>query len=193
MTNGLFSLQYYVIFSFKYRQQNVDLNPSKKSLVFVKIRNRKLHLYVQISYTWNLYLRKSTHLRKDAASLHFCLKESSENMIFPWNRNIRTLMKIWSFLSFSQIFVIWKFFFQCSDTSMWIYSYACIIHMADFSVKHKSQFLLPDTYRWALEAMYHFKLCWMLLFFNSNLHFESSVLFSLLLFLKDAVCCYNAL
>ena len=89
LTNGLFSLQYYVIFSFKYRQQNVDLNPSKKSLVFVKIRNRKLHLYVQLSYTWNLYLRKSTHLRKDAACLHFCLKESSENMISPWNRNIR--------------------------------------------------------------------------------------------------------
>ena len=29
------------------------------------------------------YLHKSTNLGKDAAFLHFCLKEGSENMIFP--------------------------------------------------------------------------------------------------------------
>ena len=40
-------------------------------------------------------------MRKDAASLHFRLKESSENMIFPWNGNIWKL-KILSFHKFSQ-------------------------------------------------------------------------------------------
>ena len=98
------------IFLLKYRQRKVDLNTSKKSLVFVTIR----HLYVQLSYTKISYLRKNTHLRKDAAFLHFRLKESSENMIFPWNGNIRKLTKIWSFLPFSQILVRRKFKFSCS-------------------------------------------------------------------------------
>ena len=101
------------IFSLKYRQRKVDLNTSKKSFVFATIRHRKFHLYVQLSYTKISYLRKNTHLRKDAAFLHFCLKESSENMIFPWNGNIQKLTKI-SFLPFSQIFVGRKFFFSCS-------------------------------------------------------------------------------
>ena len=56
------------IFSLKYRQQKVDLNTRKKTLVFV-------------SYTKISYLRKYTHLRKDAVFLHFRLKEA-EN-IFP--------------------------------------------------------------------------------------------------------------
>ena len=67
------------IFSLKYRQRQFDLNTSKKSLVFVTTQ----HLYVQLSYTKNSYLRKNTHLQKDAAFLHFRLKENSENMIFP--------------------------------------------------------------------------------------------------------------
>ena len=53
-TNGLFSLQYDVenfIFSLKYRQRKVGLNTSEKSLVFVTIRHRKFHLYVQLPYT----------------------------------------------------------------------------------------------------------------------------------------------
>ena len=100
------------IFLLKYRQRKVDLNTSKKSLVFVTMR----HLYVQLSYTKISYLRKNTHLRKDAAFLHFRLKESSENMIFPWNGNIRKETKIWSFLHFSQIFVRRKFFFSCSES-----------------------------------------------------------------------------
>ena len=99
------------IFLLKYRQRKVDLNTSKKSLVFVTIRHGKFHLYVQLSNTKISYLRKNTHLRKDAAFLHFRLKESSENMIFPWNGNIRKLTKIWSFLPFPQIFVRRKFFF----------------------------------------------------------------------------------
>ena len=103
-----------LIFLLKYSQQKVDLNTSKKSLVFVTIR----HLYVQLSYTKISYLRKNTHLRKDAAFLHFRLKESSENMIFPWNWNIRKQAKIWSFLHFSQIFIKRKFFFSCSANSM---------------------------------------------------------------------------
>ena len=94
------------IFLLKYRQQKVDLNTSKKSLVFVTIR----HLYVQLSYTKISYLRKNTHLRKDAAFLHFRLKERWENMIFLWNANIQKLTKIWSCLPFSQIFVRRKFF-----------------------------------------------------------------------------------
>ena len=103
------------IFLLKYRQQKVGLNTSKRPLVFVTIRHRKFHLYVQLSYTKISYLRKNTHLRKDAAFLHFRLKKSSENIIFPWNGNIRKLTKIWSFLSFSQIFVGRKFFFSCSS------------------------------------------------------------------------------
>ena len=61
------------------------------------------------------YLRQNKHFQKDAAFIHFRLKESSENMIFPWNWNIQKLTKIWSFLPFSQIFVRQKFFFfmQC--------------------------------------------------------------------------------
>ena len=54
------------------------------------------------------------HLGRDAVFLHFRVKESSEN-IFPWNGNIRKLMKIWYFLSFSQIFVRRKLLFSCSD------------------------------------------------------------------------------
>ena len=102
------------IFSLAYRQWKVDLNTSRKSLVFGTIRHRKFHLYVQLSYTKISYLRKNTHLRKDAAFLHFRLKESSANMIFPLNGNIQKQMKIWSFLHFSQIFVRRKFFFSCS-------------------------------------------------------------------------------
>ena len=59
--------------------------------------------------------------------------------------------------------------------------------MVNFSVKHKSHFLPPHTYEWALEAMHHFKLCWILLYFNSQIYLESSVLFSLFLFLKDTM------
>ena len=98
------------IFLLKYRQQKVDLNTSKIPLVFVTIRHRKFHLYVQLSYTKISYLRKNTHLRKDAAFLHFRLKERWENMIFLWNANIQKLTKIWSCLPFSQIFVRRKFF-----------------------------------------------------------------------------------
>ena len=105
------------IFSLKYRQRKVDLNANEKSLVFVKIRHRKFHLYVQLSYTQVSYLRKNTHLRKDAALSHFRLKESSENMIFPWNGNIWKLTKKLSFLSSSQIFIRRRilFFMQCGD------------------------------------------------------------------------------
>ena len=96
MTNGLFYLQYDVanfIFSLKYRQRKVDLNAGEKSLLFVTKLHRKFHLYAQLSYTKISYLRKNTHLRKDAVFLHFRLKGISENMIFPWNENIRKLMK----------------------------------------------------------------------------------------------------
>ena len=41
-----------------------------------------------------------------------------KDMIFPWNGNIRKLMKIWHFLSFSQIFVRQKFFFSCSVSDL---------------------------------------------------------------------------
>ena len=123
------------IFSLKYRQQKVDLNASKKSFVFVTIRLRKFHLYVQLSYAKISYLRKNTHLRKDVAFLHFRLKESSENMIFPRNGNIRKLTKKWYFLSFSQIFVRRKFFFSCSV------SYECYMHLFRWIKKYNSSFL----------------------------------------------------
>ena len=98
----------------KYCQRKVYLNACKKSLVFVTTRHRKYNLYVQLSFTKISYLRKSTHLRKDAAFWHFHSKKSSENMIFPWNGNIRKLTKIWFFLSFSKIFVRRKLYFSCS-------------------------------------------------------------------------------
>ena len=41
------------------------------------------------------------HLLKDAAFLHFRLKESSENTIYPWNGSIQKQTKLWSFLHFS--------------------------------------------------------------------------------------------
>ena len=69
-----------VIFSLKYGQRKVDLNTRKKSLVFVTIRHIKFQLYVQLSHTEISYLRKNTHLQKDAAFLHFRLKETSENI-----------------------------------------------------------------------------------------------------------------
>ena len=85
VTNGLF-LQQNVVENFisllKCRQRTVDLITSEKSLVFVAIGHRKFHLYEQLSYTKISYLLKNMHLWKDAASLHFRLKESSENMIF---------------------------------------------------------------------------------------------------------------
>ena len=59
------------IFYLKYCQQTVDLNASEKSLVFVTIRHRKFHLYVQLSYTKISKLRKNAHLWKDTAFLHF--------------------------------------------------------------------------------------------------------------------------
>ena len=110
------------IFSLKYRQRKVELNANEKSLVSVKIRHAKFHLYVQLSYTQISYLRKNTHLRKDTAFSHFRLKESSENMMFPWNGNIRKLTKKLSFLSFSQIFIKRKLFFSCSVETFNIFS-----------------------------------------------------------------------
>ena len=89
LTNHLLLLQYEVknfIFSlkYKYRQQKVDLSTNQKSLVFVTIIiHRKCNLYAQLSYTKILYSHKNTHLQKDVAFLHFRLKGSSENMIFP--------------------------------------------------------------------------------------------------------------
>ena len=71
------------IFWLQYRQRKIDLNAIEKSLLFVTMRHRKFQIYVQLSYTKISYLRKNTHLRKDAAFLPFRLKESSENMIFP--------------------------------------------------------------------------------------------------------------
>ena len=91
-----------LIFSLIYCQQKVDLNTSKKSLVFVAIRYRKFHLYVQLSCTKISYLRTNTHLRKNAAFLHFRLKESSENMIVLWNANMRKLRKYNLFCPFQK-------------------------------------------------------------------------------------------
>ena len=49
------------------------------------------------------YLREKTHLRKDAAFSHFCLKESSENIIFLLNENIRKLRKYDILCSFHKV------------------------------------------------------------------------------------------
>ena len=74
LTNDLFQLQCDLpnfIFSLKCRQRKVDLNAGEKPLVFVTKQHRKFHLYAQLSYAKISYLRKNTHLRKDAAFLHF--------------------------------------------------------------------------------------------------------------------------
>ena len=81
------------IFLLKYLQLKVDLNATEKLLVFVTRRHRKIHPYVQLLYTNISYICRNTHLRKDAAFLHFRLKKSSENMIFWWNGNIWKLIK----------------------------------------------------------------------------------------------------
>ena len=129
------------IFSLKYRQRNVDLNTSKKSLVFVTIQHSNFHLYVLESCTKISYLCKNTHLQKDAAFLHFRLKESSENMIFPWNVNIPKLKKIWSFLPFSKTFLRQKLFFSCRV--LW-----------DFSMIYQI-FLSPQVKRWMIITYKH--------------------------------------
>ena len=59
-----------------------------KSRLFLLQYDRKFHLCVQFYYTKILYLRKNTHLRKDAAFLYFSLRESSENIMFPSNGNL---------------------------------------------------------------------------------------------------------
>ena len=64
----------------------LGLNIVKEQLTETLANN---HLYVKLSYRKQLYLRKNTYLQKDAAFLHFRLKESSENVIFPWNVRIR--------------------------------------------------------------------------------------------------------
>ena len=82
-------------------------------------------------YKKSSYLCKNTHLRKDAAFLHFPFKESSENRIFPWNGNIQRLTKIWSFrktkiLSFMQSYQHIKCAYQINIltvTSVQYYSY----------------------------------------------------------------------
>ena len=62
------------IFSLKYRQRKVDLNTSKKSLVYVTIHN----FIVQLSYAKISYLRKNSHLRIDA--IHLSLSHHIQNI-----------------------------------------------------------------------------------------------------------------
>ena len=74
------------IFLLEYCQWKVGLKASKKSLVFVTIQHfiftsdissfRPAIIYKNFKFT------QKTHLREDAAFLHFRLKESSENMRF---------------------------------------------------------------------------------------------------------------
>ena len=66
------------MFSLKYCQQKVDLDTCKTSLAFVTIRHFKFHLYDKLASTKISYLHKNTHLRKDAAFLHFLSQECSE-------------------------------------------------------------------------------------------------------------------
>ena len=50
--------------------------------------------------------------------------------------------------------------------------------IASFSVKHSSHFLIPPVYGWALQAIDDLRSQFMLLFFNSQINFENSLLFS---------------
>ena len=99
LTNCLFSLQCDVanfIFSFKYRQQKVDQNVSEKLLIFVTIRQKISSLnFSYLTRKFQIYA-----FVERCCFLTFSFKGKFKNMIFPWNGNIRKLMKIWPFLSF---------------------------------------------------------------------------------------------
>ena len=101
------------IFSLKYCQRKVNLNTSKKSLVFVTLRQNISSLRQAIIYEKFIFTRKYALVER-CYFLNFRLKESSENMIYPWNGNTRKQTNLWSFLHFPQIFVRRKFFFSCS-------------------------------------------------------------------------------
>ena len=101
-------------------------------------------------------------MRNDAAFLHFCLKESSENMIFPWNGNILKLTKKWSFLPFSQIFVRRKFFFSCSGSYLHLKSFASNFVLCHEVDQIHSRHLSIFNGRWILVYFWHsniFLLC----------------------------------
>lgn len=59
--------------------------------------------------------------------------------------------------------------------------------VTSLSVKQRSHFLVPQTYYRVCEATLELILIFIFLSFRSQMHFNSSVLFSLLLFLKEAV------
>ena len=95
LTNCLFSLQCNVanfVFSFEYRQQKVDFNTSQKLLVLVSRQHRKFHFYVNLSYTKS-YLRKNTHLQKNAAFISLRLKEISKIYISWKQKHMETNKK----------------------------------------------------------------------------------------------------
>ena len=107
LTNCLFSLQYDVanlIFSFKYRQQEVDQNVNEKLLIFVTIRQKISSLnFSYLTRKFQIYA-----FAERCCFLTFSFKGKFKNIIFPWNGNIRKLMKIWPFL----------FFFSYSDINI---------------------------------------------------------------------------
>ena len=159
MTNGLF---------FAVIQQKISsfhLNIVNEKLTQTLAKNRLFSLQCDIeNFIFTSYLRKNTHLRKDAAFLHFRLKESSEN-IFPWNGNIRKLTKKWSFLSFSQIFVRQKSFFSCSAI-LSFFTLNMPIRRLWTNLYHKEDHFLKiwPLLRWFLEI--YLKICDFALFLN---------------------------
>ena len=69
LTNRSLLLQYEVenfIFSLTYGQPKFYQNTSEKLLIFITIRHRKFHLFVQLFYTKILYLCENRHMRKYA-------------------------------------------------------------------------------------------------------------------------------
>ena len=117
LTNCLFSLQYDVanfIFSFKYRQQEVDQNVSEKLLIFVTIRQkisslnfnyltRKFQIYAFMERCCFLTFSFEGKFREYDISVKRKHTKTNENMTFS---------------VLSQIFVRRKFFFSCSDVNI---------------------------------------------------------------------------
>ena len=104
LTNRLFSLQCDMTIS------SFCLNIVKKNLSETRAKNCLLSfkygmenfIFTYSFHIWKFDIYPIIHI---CVKSRFGLKESLENMIFLWNRNLKKLTNIWSFLPFSEIFV----------------------------------------------------------------------------------------
>ena len=110
------------IFSLKYRQRKVDLNTSEKSLVFVTIRHRKFHPYVQLSHKKISNLRKNKHFGEIYCFLTFSFEGKFRKYISVKGKHIKTNEN----MIFSVLFTNFGrtkflFFMQCKKKKLLIF------------------------------------------------------------------------